>query len=84
MADPGAENLFVGAVYNRGAMTLQALREKIGDGPFFQILRTWAAEHRNGTATTEEFIALSERISGQDLSNFFQVWLYTPVKPTTW
>jgi hypothetical protein len=23
-------------------------------------------------------------ISGQDLSNFFQVWLYTPQKPTTW
>ena len=65
-------------------MTLQALREKIGDGPFFQILRTWVAEHLHGTATTEEFMALSERISGQDLSNFFQVWLYTAGKPTTW
>jgi aminopeptidase N len=65
-------------------MTLQALREKIGDGPFFEILQTWADEHRNGTATTEECIALSEQISGQDLSNFFQVWLYTPQKPTSW
>ena len=25
-----------------------------------------------------------EQISGLDLSNFFQVWLHTPAKPTTW
>jgi aminopeptidase N len=84
VADPQRDTMFARAVYRRGAMTLQALREKIGDAPFFEILRTWAAEHRNGTATTEEFIALSEQISGQDLSNFFQVWLYTPEKPTSW
>ena len=29
-------------------------------------------------------MALSEQISGQNFSNFFQVWLYTPEKPTTW
>jgi aminopeptidase N len=62
-------------------MTLQALREKIGDGPFFQILKSWTAQHRYGTATTEEFIALSEQISGRDLSDFFRIWLYTPEKP---
>jgi aminopeptidase N len=84
VADPQRDTMFANAVYRRGAMTLQALREKIGDGPFFQILRTWVAEHLHGTATTEEFIALSERISGQDLSNFFQVWLYTAGKPTAW
>jgi aminopeptidase N len=84
VADPQRDTMFARAVYRRGAMTLQALREKIGDGPFFQILRTWTAQHRYGTATTEEFIALSEQISGQDLSNFFQVWLYTPEKPKQW
>jgi aminopeptidase N len=57
---------------------------EVGDGPFFEILRTWAAEHRYGTATTQEFIALSEEISGLDLSNFFQVWLYTPETPKKW
>ena len=65
-------------------MTLQALREKIGDVPFFQILRTWVEQHKYGTATTEEFIALAQQISGQNLSNFFNVWLYTAGKPTTW
>jgi aminopeptidase N len=84
VADPQRDTMFARAVYRRGAMTLQALREKIGDAAFFQILRTWYAEHKHGTATTQEFIDLSEQISGQDLSNFFQVWLYTAGKPTTW
>jgi aminopeptidase N len=84
VADPQRDTMFARAVYRRGAMTLQALREKIGEGPFFQILRTWAADHRYGTGTTEEFIALSEQISGRDLSDFFRVWLYTPEKPTSW
>jgi aminopeptidase N len=84
VADPQRDTMFARAVYRRGAMTLQALREKIGDGPFFQILRTWAEQHKYGTATTKEFIALSEQISGQDLSNFFNVWLYMKGKPTSW
>jgi aminopeptidase N len=84
VADPQRDTMFASAVYRRGAMTLQALREKIGDGPFFTILRTWAADHKYSDATTPEFIALAERISGQDLDAFFQTWLYTAGKPTKW
>jgi aminopeptidase N len=84
VADPQRDTMFANAVYRRGGMTLQALREKIGDPVFFEIMRTWAADHKYDTATTEEFIDLSEQISGQDLSNFFQVWLYRPEKPSTW
>jgi aminopeptidase N len=65
-------------------MTLQALREKIGDDAFFRILRNWTAEHAHANGTTEQFIDLAQRISGQDLSAFFQAWLYTTTKPTTW
>ena len=28
-----------------------------------------------------QFIALAERVSGQDLDDFFQTWLFTPAKP---
>ena len=65
-------------------MTLQALREKVGDKAFFHILRTWAARHRYGNVTTAQFVALAERVSGRDLDHFFQVWLYRPEKPTAW
>jgi aminopeptidase N len=84
IADPQRDTMFARAVYRRGAMTLQALRDKIGTDAFFQVLKTWTAEHRQANGTTAQFIALSERISGQNLSNFFQVWLYTPSKPTSW
>jgi aminopeptidase N len=62
--NPGdAQHLFDGTIYVRGAMTLQALREKVGDGAFFTILRQWFAEHKYGNATTQDFIALAERVS---------------------
>jgi hypothetical protein len=41
--------LFNGTVYYGGGLTLQALREKIGDFAFFSLLRTWATQNRYGT-----------------------------------
>jgi len=83
-AKPGRSALFGRSVYERGAMTLQALRKKVGDQRFFTILRTWTAEHRNGNATTPEFIALAQRVSGMDLRHLFQVWLYDRGRPVNW
>jgi aminopeptidase N len=80
-ADPGVAQLFGNAVYDRGAMTLHQLRLAVGDDDFFEILRTWAADHRYGNASTGEFTALAEKISGKDLDALFQAWLYTPSKP---
>lgn len=83
--DPGTPvYLFDGTIYDRGGMTLQALREKVGDQTFFRIMREWAQQNPFGTVTTPEFIALAERDSGMDLDTFFQAWLYQPGKPTTW
>ena len=59
--------LFHTPVYDRGAMTLQALREKVGDGDFFEILSTWYADNRYGNVTTAESIDLAEGISDQNL-----------------
>jgi aminopeptidase N len=81
---PGPEVLFSSPPYERGGMTLQALRVKIGDETFFKLLRDWYRENRYGNVTTADFIALAERESGQQLDNFFDVWLYQPVKPTNW
>lgn len=82
--DPGdAQHLFDGTIYQRGAMTLEALRERIGDAQFTDLLRTWYAENRYGTVTTADFVALAERVSGQDLRQFFDEWLYQPGKPSS-
>jgi aminopeptidase N len=84
-ANPGSpEFLFDGTIYDRGGMTLQALREKVGDPTFFRVMRGWAAQNRYGNATTARFVALAERESGTNLAHFFDVWLYQPAKPTSW
>jgi aminopeptidase N len=84
-ADPGtAAHLFDDAVYDRGAMTLQALREKVGEQTFRAILRAWVSSHRHGGADTAAFVALAERVSGRDLGTFFDVWLYRPARPVDW
>jgi aminopeptidase N len=84
IADPGPENLFDGSIYDRGAMTLQALREKIGDRRFFLLTRLWPTVYRYDTASTKDFIKLAERVSGQQLDAFFDAWLYSATKPTSW
>ena len=73
--------LFHAPVYDRGAATLQALRNEVGDRRFFRILRRWYAENKYGNATTADFIALSERVSGQDLGALFDEWLFDPDRP---
>jgi len=75
--NPGAANMFSPfSIYERGMLTLHALRLRVGDDAFFTILRTWPERYRNGNATTDDFITLSEEISGQDLEAFFRGWLY--------
>jgi aminopeptidase N len=79
---PGqAKNLFAVSTYVRGAMTLQALRDKIGTHDLLRILRTWATEHRYAHGDIEEFIALANRISGRHLRGFFYRWLFERGKP---
>lgn len=74
-------DLFGDHVYLRGAMTLQALRERIGDPTFFRLLKRWAAENRHGTVRSRGFENLASYLSRQDLSRFFDTWLRKAGKP---
>jgi aminopeptidase N len=79
--DPGPDTLFAGAVYVRGALTLHALRQAVGDDDFFRILRAWTSSQAGAAVTTDDFVALAEQESGRDLDALFQTWLYTAGKP---
>lgn len=79
--DPGPGAMFSTAVYKRGALVVHALRRTVGDDDFFRILRTWTTERRDGTATTADFVALAERISGRQLGSFFDAWLTGTTAP---
>ncbi|MGH8828356.1 MAG: M1 family metallopeptidase [Jiangellaceae bacterium] len=78
---PGVDLLFDNAVYVRGAMTLQALRNEVGDEAFWEIVTRWASEQSGGNGTTDEFIALAEDVAGTDLGALFDLWLFTAGKP---
>jgi aminopeptidase N len=75
--EPSADNLFNGGVYFWGALCLHALRLEVGDAVFFQILQTYHERYQDSNATTADFIAVTEEISGKELSAFFDSWLYS-------
>ncbi len=75
------DRLFGAQVYQRGALTLHALRVEVGDDTFFEILRTWNARFGGGNATTEDFEALSAELAGTDLSELFDAWLRSDELP---
>jgi hypothetical protein len=81
IGDPGPDLLFDFAVYVRGAMTLHQLRLAVGDDTFFTILREWAQRRAGGNVSTRQFIRLAEQISGKQLDDLFNTWLFTTTKP---
>ncbi len=60
--DPGPRHLFGPSVYQRGALTLHALRQAVGEEAFFQILREWTQRYAYGNASTADFIALAKEV----------------------
>jgi hypothetical protein len=81
IGDPGPAQLFDFAVYYRGAMTLHALRNAVGDEDFFDILESWATRRAGKLVTTPQFIRFAERLSGEQLDDLFETWLFTARKP---
>lgn len=75
IGEPPPDELYDWESYVGGAMVAHALRLKVGDETFFNILRTYLERYRYGNAGTEEFIAVAEEVSGQELSAFFDSWL---------
>jgi aminopeptidase N len=81
VGDPGPELMWNNPVYVRGAMTLAALRNRIGSHEFSTVLEQWLARHHRGHGTGAQFRALAEEVSGEDLAGFFEHWLHDTVKP---
>jgi aminopeptidase N len=82
--DPENENIFdLGLSYYKGSWVLHMLRHITGDNTFFNILRTYYASpvHQYGTATTEDFQAICQAVSGINLEKFFQQWIYEEYYP---
>ncbi|NJP71709.1 M1 family metallopeptidase [Streptomyces sp. C1-2] len=79
--DPGPDNQFAAAVYDRGALAVQALRNAVGDETFFAILKGWPKSHAYGNASVGDFRAYAEGVAGRSLKALFDTWLYDTVRP---
>ncbi|MEV0182579.1 M1 family metallopeptidase [Streptomyces sp. NPDC050625] len=78
----GAAHISDSPVYERGAMVLQKIRQKVGDDTFYDIIQGWAAAHRHGNADTAQFTAYVEKMApDKDFAAIWDDWLYGNGKP---
>lgn len=68
-------------VYQKGALVLHELRERIGEAPFWKGLRAYTRAHAGGSVVTADFQAAMEKAVGKDLSPFFNEWVYLTATP---
>ncbi|MFN7021276.1 MAG: M1 family aminopeptidase [Phycisphaerales bacterium] len=71
-----------GITYNKAAWVLHQLRRILGDETFFGFVQAYRANFAGGAPTTAEFIALCNSHAGQDLSWYFNPWVYDVGAPT--
>lgn len=73
-----SDRIFSGYLtYSKAASVIHMLRFVMNDDEQFNtLLRTYLARYAWGTATTADFQALAEEISGINLDVFFAQWIY--------
>lgn len=79
--DPVYNMMFAPPTYEKSASVLHMLRLKMGNTAFFNFIRALLTTYPHGNLNTAEFIALAQQHSGQNLTQFFQQWIYSPGIP---
>jgi len=67
--------------YEKGGIVLHMLRHLIGDSLFYAALNQYGQTFAFSNATTADFQAQVESVSGENLDWFFQQWIYGPSYP---
>ena len=69
--------------YNKAGWVVHMLRGVMGDSLFFESLQSYAYHDSlaYGAVTTEDFQAVCENVSGLDLEDYFQQWIYGEYYP---
>ena len=72
---------FSGTVYDKGAWVLRMLRHRLGDEDFFEGVAAYRENHAGEAATSEDLKAAFEGVSGRNLDQFFDQWVYGKNRP---
>lgn len=62
--------------YSKGALVFYMLRAKLGDKTFWQALKYYSVKNKQGSVTTYDLKHAFEQVSKQDLTDFFERWVY--------
>ncbi|HEX8316166.1 MAG TPA: M1 family metallopeptidase [Flavisolibacter sp.] len=62
--------------YQKGAWVLRMLRNEVGDTTFQKIIQTYYHQYKGSNADSKDFEAVAEKVSGKELTWFFDQWLY--------
>ncbi len=68
-------------VYDKGADVAHTLRGYMGDSLFFTSLTSYFRDFAYKSADTYEFRDYLSKVSGLDLTDFFDTWVFTPGFP---
>ncbi|MFI1771380.1 M1 family metallopeptidase [Thalassobellus citreus] len=61
--------------YKKGAWVLHMLREQVGDKAFKVGVKNYLEKYQFENVETDDFISEVEKASGEDLSDFVEIWL---------
>jgi methionine-rich copper-binding protein CopC len=67
--------------YDKGGWVLHQLRHVVGDDTFYAILQAYRAQYQLSAASSADFAAVANTVSGQDLDYFFDEWVYGSGEP---
>jgi aminopeptidase N len=67
--------------YQKGGWVLHMLRCELGDSVFWRSIRKYYATYAGGVADTRDLQKVFEDVSGKNLKQFFDQWLYTTGQP---
>jgi hypothetical protein len=80
--DPPFHEYFAPYVYTKGASVLHMLRLEVGEENFWNILQTYFDTYYNDNAETGDFIDICEQVSGMELQQFFEQWIFSDGLPS--
>jgi aminopeptidase N len=62
--------------YDKGNAVIHTLRFILGDSIFFKTLKTFLTQYKFSTASIPNLKTVAETVSGKNLSNYFNEWIY--------
>lgn len=67
--------------YQKGGWVLNMLRHKLGDEVFWKGIKLYYKTYRDSNVMTDDFRKVMEEVSGEDLKEFFNQWVFVKGYP---